>query len=153
MKRLLALAALLLVTGCASLSLQKPQVSVIDIEPQQATLLEQSFKLTLRLQNPNDRPLSADGIAFQIRLADSDFGNGVSNGPISVPAYGDTTVDVTLHTTLAAWLRQAGRFLDGQHQSMPYEISGHLNGLNGWGTVPFKTQGELKLPKVLSAPQ
>jgi LEA14-like dessication related protein len=153
MKRLAALFALLILTGCASLSMQKPQVNVIDIEPQQATLLEQTFKLTLRIQNPNDRPLSADGLAFQIRLGDSDFGNGVSNGPIAVPAYGDTTVDVTLHTTLAAWLRQAGRFLDGQHQSLPYEISGKLNGLNGWGTVPFNTHGELKLPKALAAPQ
>jgi LEA14-like dessication related protein len=153
MKRCLALLALLFVTGCASLIGQKPEVRVIDIQPQSATLLEQTSKLVLRIQNPNDKPLSADGLAFEIKLADQSFGNGVSAGPIAVPAYGDTTVDVTLHTTLAAWLRQAGSFIDGQHSTLPYEISGHLNGLNGWGTVPFRSHGELKLPKALSGPQ
>ncbi len=131
-------------TGCPSLPVNKPEVTLVNVTPQSATLVEQTFMVTLRIQNPNDKPLQANGLAFQLSLNGEKLGQGVSNGSINVPAYGENTVDLSVHTTLAAWLKQFGS-KGLRSGNMPYEISGQLNGLNGIGIIPFRKKGELKL--------
>ena len=131
-------------TACPSLPTQKPEVTLVNVTPQSATFFEQSFVVKLRIQNPNEKPFTADGIAFQLSLNGEKLGQGVSNSKIDVPAYGEGEVDVTVRTTLASWLKQFGS--KGMRRgNMPYEISGHLNGLQGIGAIPFRKRGELKL--------
>lgn len=145
MRRLFSLLLLCVgLTACPSLPVNKPEVTLVNVTPQSATLVEQTFTVTLRIQNPNDKPLQANGLAFQLSLNGEKLGQGVSNGRISIPAYGESTIDLNVHTTLAAWFKQLGS-KGLRSGSMPYEISGQLNGLNGIGVVPFRKKGELKL--------
>ncbi|WP_230369284.1 LEA type 2 family protein [Paludibacterium denitrificans] len=79
MKTVMARLLAVLLTSCASFSLQKPQIHIADIQPVKTTLLEQSFDLTLRVQNPNNRELTAKGISFDLNVAGEKLATGVSN--------------------------------------------------------------------------
>jgi hypothetical protein len=91
---ILAVAALL--AGCAGLGqLDKPpRVTLAGLEPVQVELLEQRFVAVLRVQNPNPVALPIDGLEYTLAINGSDFAEGVSSQRITVPAYGEKTLEV-----------------------------------------------------------
>ncbi|POZ62829.1 LEA type 2 family protein [Chromobacterium alticapitis] len=140
-----ALLALLL-AGCGSLGLKKPEVSLSNIEPGKSTLFEQNFTVTLRIVNPNAIPLQASGLEFDVMVAGEKLGSGVSDQAISIPANGEGLVPLQVHTSLAAWIRQLANWQQLPGGKMAYEIRGQLKNLNGLATLPFSSHGEWKLP-------
>ncbi|MDC7691172.1 LEA type 2 family protein [Vogesella indigofera] len=140
----LLLAALL--SGCASLSRPQPEVQLADIQPTgKATLFEQEFEVTLRISNPNQQPLSAQGLRFNVSLDGDNFARGASSQPFSIPALGNDTVKVLLNTSLSGWLKQLGK-LAGNHTALRYEIDGTVFGVGGLGDMPFRSRGDWQLP-------
>ncbi|MEE9287677.1 MAG: LEA type 2 family protein, partial [Gammaproteobacteria bacterium] len=77
---LLIFASLALV-GCASIpsELEPPRLTLKNVELLNATLFEQQYLLTLRLQNPNDFDLDIKGMSFDLEINDEEFASGVSN--------------------------------------------------------------------------
>ncbi|TDR82704.1 LEA type 2 family protein [Paludibacterium purpuratum] len=150
MKRKLRACAMLLVLGllgaCGDLSLKKPEVQVASIEAGKTSLLEQDFTVTLRVQNPNDRDLNAQGLYFDLTSHGKKIGSGINNQPIAIPAMGEGTVPLTVHTSLLELLQLTQSALQQGNTTLDYQISGYLDGLNGWGRIPFKREGQLKLP-------
>ncbi len=72
MKYVRALAGLLAVVAlvaCAQIGeTRSPQVNVVDIRLPQGGLLEQRFRVDLRIGNPNDFDLPLDGPTFELDL-------------------------------------------------------------------------------------
>jgi len=145
MNKFFCLLLCLCLSACATLGLQKPQVSVVDIKPVASSLLEQNFDLVLRLQNPNRLPLSATGLSFDLRVNGQQLASAVSKQGIQLPALGETTIQLRLHTTLLGWLKQMGAVMQGNGQ-LDYQLQGKLEGLEGLGDLPFSSTGEWKLP-------
>jgi LEA14-like dessication related protein len=143
------LGSVLLLAGCGMLEMKKPQISVVDIVPAHSTLLEQNFDVTLRVQNPNTRALTAQGLSFEVHVDGDTLANGVSSQPISVPAMSDGLVKIQLHTTLATWFKHLNAVLQSGDGTIAYQIVGRLDGLEGLGSVPFKSEGKWKLPAAL----
>lgn len=137
----------LLLAACSTLSWQKPQVSIADIQPVKSTLFEQTFTLTLRVQNPNDRAISAQGLVFDVAIGGEKLARGVSPQAIAIAALSESLVKVELHTSTRHWLKQIGRLLEHPDSTLDYEISGQLQGLNGLGTLPFRSKGEWHRPQ------
>ena len=137
---------LLLLSGCGSLGLKKPQVGLSNIEPGKSTLFEQNFTVTLRIHNPNPIPLSASGLNFELMLGGEKLGGGASDQAFNVPAQGEGLVALQVHTSLAAWIRQLANWQKLPDGKLDYEIRGELQGLNGLATLPFDNKGEWKLP-------
>ncbi|HJV07083.1 MAG TPA: LEA type 2 family protein [Chromobacteriaceae bacterium] len=146
MKTVMAWLLAVLLTSCASFSLQKPQIHIADIQPVKTTLLEQSFDLTLRVQNPNNRELTAKGISFDLNVAGEKLATGVSNQAVAIPALGEGKIKLRLYTSLGSWLKQAGKFMEKPDGKLDYEIKGYLDGLNGWGRIPFTSRGSWNNP-------
>lgn len=146
MKTLKLLLLSLLLAACSTLSWQKPQVSIADIEPGKSTLFEQTFTLTLRLQNPNNYALSAKGLVFDVAVGGEKLARGVSPQVIQVAALSESLVKVELHTSTRHWLKQVGRLLEHPDSTLDYEINGQLQDINGLGTLPFSSKGEWRRP-------
>ncbi|BEV73684.1 LEA type 2 family protein [Paludibacterium sp. THUN1379] len=138
---------LALLVGCSNLALKKPDVQVANIETGKTTLLSQDFTVTLRVQNPNETALNAQGLSFELMANGKKVANGLSNQPISVPAMGESLVPLTVHTSIIDWLQLAGAAMQQGKTSLNYQINGYLDGLNGWGRIPFTRSGEWQLPK------
>lgn len=144
--RLLVLA--LLVPGCATLSgLDAPRVSVSNITPQDMTLFEQKFVVTLRIQNPNDVALGVKGMSFSLDLNGKPFASGLSGQQVTIPRFGSELVDIEVFSGLTGILRQLQGFVAGGSPQFTYRLRGkaYLDQPASI-TLPVDEQGEIALP-------
>lgn len=144
----IAVAALAL-SGCAGLTGQGEPVSVTvsDLRMGTASVLEQQYFVTLRIQNPNDRDLAIRGVAFQLELNDKAFAKGTTGQAVAVPRFSTATVEVETLSTLGSILRQVGDVSGGTlPEQFRYRIKGRLFQEGAGGPLPFDDRGELKLP-------
>lgn len=145
--RVAAVMLMLVLGGCAGLGdLKKPDVQVVSVEPGKATLLGQDFTMVLRVLNPNNRELKAQGLYFELSSNGQQLATGVSNKPIVLPALGETTIPLTIHASLGDLFRLAGNALTSGKPSIGYHISGYLEGFGNWGRIPFSRDYQLNLP-------
>jgi LEA14-like dessication related protein len=153
---LLAAGALAL-AACAGvpLGLEAPRVSLADIGLAGGGLLEQRFRLTLRVHNPNDRDIPIDGLAFAVELNGVEFAQGASNRPVLLQRLGDTLVEVEGVTNLLAVFQQLRALRPGPEalESLPYRLHGKLHSGGVLGAIPFDRRGEIALPEELGGPR
>lgn len=150
----LRLCGLMLLTvwlgGCASLSShpEPVRVTVSDLRVIEATMLEQVYGLTLRVQNPNDTPIEFQGMSFKLAINDLEFGSGVSDSRVTVPAFGDAKVEVRLVSTLFRLFRHLRALQDDSDGPLSYQIAGRISLADRLGWLRFREQGELDLRSI-----
>ena len=140
--------AALALAACSGLpmGLESPKVSVADIRLTGGGLLEQRFRLTLRVHNPNDRDIPVDGLSFVLDLNDAEFAQGATNRPVTLERLSDTLVEVEGVSNLAAVLDQLQQFgtSPDRREAVSYRLHGTL--VSGtMGRVPFDRRGEISL--------
>ncbi|MFM1892496.1 MAG: hypothetical protein RLZ44_1573 [Pseudomonadota bacterium] len=138
-----------LLAGCAGLGKYRDpvRVTVSDIRVLETTMLEQLYAVTLRIQNPNEQPLAVRGGSFDLEINGRDFGSGVSDAQVTVPAFGDAKVEVRMVSTLFGMLRVIQSFQERERESLEYDISGRLAVEHSFTGLSFRETGELTLPK------
>lgn len=134
--------------GCATLGglTESPRVSLVGIEPVDFQLFEQRYRVTLRIQNPNDLDISIRGLDYEIVVNDRVFARGVSGKPITVPAWGESIAEVEVVTTLWRVMEQLEQLGVRDELSLDYMISGRVNVDGIPVPVPFDHQDTLRLP-------
>jgi LEA14-like dessication related protein len=137
---------MMLLSGCASMTLAKPEIHVTRIQLGKTSLAGQDFEVELSVKNPNALPLNAKGLYFELWANGQKLATGESTRPLTIPANGEGTVPISLHTSLAAWLNQAGVALGSGQKTVNYRIEGYLDDLDGWGRLPFSRDGSWALP-------
>lgn len=141
----LILAAILFPISCARLTMKPPSVTVTSIEVVDATVFEQRFSFTLRVQNPNDIDIPLKGLSFEVELNDRPFARGVSDRAITVPRFSEELLEVTAVSSLTGILLQINEWTRGERTSISYRIKGTLStGLPGG--LNFDEKGVLELP-------
>jgi len=139
---LLCLAVVQTACSLSALRPDPPQVSLADLRLEKLGLFEQRYGLTLRLRNPNDYPLKVSGLDFTVALNGRQFADGVAPDGFSLPANGETTVDVTVTSDLGHVLDLIREWSAGD-EKLAYRLSGHAR-LADWGlSVPFERSGQL----------
>jgi LEA14-like dessication related protein len=140
MRKLLVL-VLFVLAGCASLlGLKPPEVALADVRLVEARLLEQRFRLTLRVSNPNDRDIRIDGLRFTMELAGQRFGQGVSGEQVVLKRLSETSVPVEVSAQL---LNLLGK-LKGGDEGLDYRLQGEVI-THDYGTLPFTRTGKFRL--------
>ncbi len=142
---------LLLTSACATLSpYSEPlRVTLVSVEPYEATLLEQRYRARIRIQNPNDRALEVKGASFQLELNGHEFAHGVAGDPFTVPGFGEQLVEVYIVSTLFTLFTQIRELQEGGREKIDYRISGSLSVVGGVARVPFERSGELDFSGML----
>ncbi len=142
---LMGLAALFALAACAQIGeMRSPQVHVVDIRLLQSSLLEQRFRVDLRIGNPNDFDLPLDGLTFELDLNGRHFAEGFTNQTVTVPRLGEARISVDASTTLIDMIEQA--LILGQRAELSYRIEGvvYLRGLSR-RQVPYQRGGRMRL--------
>ena len=144
MRKIIALLFVILLNGCAALqsAIETPHVTLNNLQVVDMTLLEQRYAVTLRVQNPNPIPLPITGMNFQLDINDAELGRGVTNEAVTVPAYGETLVEVKLVSNLMRIFNQIRGMESGKAQSLRYRLSGGLSISSRMGKLPFEYLGE-----------
>jgi LEA14-like dessication related protein len=138
----------LAITACASLGgyQEAPKVSLANIKVLDVGLLEQKLGLTIRVQNPNDKELPIKAFSYDLLLNGAQFASGVSANPVTVPAFGNGTVDVEAFSTLGSVLRQFAEYRKGGLNKVSYRIKGKAILTDSSIRLPFDFSGEVGLP-------
>lgn len=146
----LTILSLMLISGCASLrpSYNKPDISLANVEMLRANLWEQSFRLQLRIDNPNDRNLPIRGMHYQVYLNDIRLATGVSDNHFDVPAYGSEYFELNVRSNLWRHLADLGKLVENR-QPVAYRIEGHIRtGLLIAPTITLRESGSLDPAKL-----
>lgn len=151
MQRRFSLCFLLLLTllsGCAAwregFDLEQPRVDLVDLRVLDMGLMQQRYAVVLNVQNPNSREIPVQGLSYQLKLAGEPFAHGVSAKSFTLPAYGETQLEVELTTNLVTTVRRVQALLENDEQSLSYDFSGKID-VARIGKIPFQNEGELSL--------
>ena len=151
MKQTCHIAFALLVTwmaGCAGPGYygDAVRVTVSDIEVIEASMLEQLYRVTLRVQNRDDQAIEIRGGSFDLAINGSDFGSGVTDQHLSVAAFSDAKLEVRMVSTVFGMLRLIRGLQARDGEPLGYEISGRFSVGGDFGGLRFHEAGEITLP-------
>lgn len=134
-----------LISGCASLANklnpEPPKVTLLGITPVKMEVLQQTFRLTLNLQNPNDFDLPIRGLQFNAAINDDDFASGVSNNAIDLPAFGEAEMEVEVRSGLMQIIDNLSKL--GSAESLDYSLRGSVKVEGIPVRLNFKERGTL----------
>ena len=131
--------------GCASLpeATTPPNLSLVSMEPVEVTPFEQKYRLTVRLQNPNDHALEISGMSYILEVNGQPLLNGVSDASVTVPRFGESLIELSGVSTLFGFVRQIQALQEHKTQGMQYKLSGKLALVNRFGSLLFSYEGIL----------
>lgn len=140
---------LLSLAGCAGFGGHRDavRVTVSAVEVLESTVFEQLYRVTLRIQNRSESPINIRGGRFDLVVNGRDFGAGVTDSRLTVPAYTDATLDVRMVSTLFGMVRLFQGLSEPGRSTLRYEISGRFSTDNAIGGLGFREQGEIALPE------
>ena len=146
-KLLLAwLSCLLVLAGCASLGGADPlRVTLAGVESLPGQGMEVRMAVKLRVQNPNDAPVSFDGVSVTLELRGMDFASGVSDASGTVPRFGETVLSVPVTVSAFAVARQVISLASGDNPKIEFVASGKLSD-GSFGGARFESKGSFDLP-------
>jgi len=138
-----------LLSACAGITYhaEPPQISISNIQLIDAQLLEQSYKLTLRVQNTNDFPLFIKGLSYKLHINGTEFAHGVSKQTLNVLPYEEQLLTVSLVSNTFGLIKQLKSL---NNKALNFRLSGHVS----HGTIanpislyslPFEKAGTLDL--------
>lgn len=144
--RRLAVLASLLLAACAALvpKLEPPRLEVSGVNFISGDRAHQQIGLKVHVTNPNARSIAVQRIDYGIALAGTDFAQGTTAAPFTVPASGTTDFDIKLTADLLTALKVLGQHLG--EREIPYRVTGTLHLAEGvLRSVPFTSNGSLAL--------
>ena len=136
------------VVGCAGLgkTLEPPRVNLSNVQFQESKALESVLQVELRVFNTNEVPIRVKGLDCDLELNGRSFAKGVSSVDKEIPAFGTTTVPVTLYSSVVDLFR--GMLGLSRNEKLKFGVSGRLHLEGGFlmpTVIPFKAEEELAL--------
>ena len=146
LKALLASLLLLSLNGCNTFLQQEMnplRVWLTDISIVSLGLPEQTYRVKLRMQNPNALPLSVRGLNLHLHINAKHLAHGVSNQSIGLPALSEKVVEMSVQSReldLAEVVQSVKPPLLG---NLLYELEGRVLMANDIPPIPFAGSGYL----------
>lgn len=136
-----------LVSACAVMHLQAPDITPTAVELTDVQLNEQHFKVTLHVQNPNDRALPIKYVKCALAVEGVEIGRGESVTAFNVPAHGETDFDMMVTTNIASSVPDLLIKVARGGQLPSYRLSGTVNpDIAYLPPIPFSKSGTIQIP-------
>lgn len=143
---MLALCAALCACGSLGRVVDPPRVTLTNVALVQANLLEQRYRLTLRVQNPNSMAIPIRGLDYAVKLSGIDFASGTTPNGFTLAALGEDTVDIDVSTNLLDSARQIYTLLRQKPDNLDYQLSGKIVvDMPFIKSIPFSRTGQVDL--------
>jgi LEA14-like dessication related protein len=137
----------LLLSACAVMHLQAPDITPTAVELVDAQLTQQRFKVTLHVQNPNDRALPIKWVHCSLQVEGVEVGQGEITEPFNVPAHGETDIDMVVTTNFASSVPDLIMRIARGGQLPSYRLSGTVNpDISLLPPIPFSKSGQIEIP-------
>jgi len=140
--------------GCATLLAPSHDfsLSVTNLLPTEASLLETTAVLTLRLTNEMPRPVTLVGGVHRLMFNGTYVGRAVTNERITVPQLGTLTQTVTVHLENLTLMRKLAELSRDASPTIRYQLDSKLHPAEGEGLRSFDatTRGELDVGELMN---
>ena len=147
-RALLLLAISMLLTACPpfAANFEKPVLSFVSITLDGGNLLQQNFRVLMRIHNPNRRALPIKGLSADLRLSGEEVASGAVDRPFVVSASGDTDIELTIKANMALALLTLSQHPESRGDGISYELTGEAAvDLPFFRTMAFHQSGTLSL--------
>lgn len=134
----------MLLSSCATLSpdFEKPELQLTNLSMLPAQGLEQRFRLTFRVTNPNNISFPVDGMNFKLNLRGLQVATGVSDKKFVLEPLSDNTFEVDVSASLFNSGRVLLDIMNSKPQELAYEINAKIFTSKGlWGSIPVTRSG------------
>lgn len=132
MRRVMLIVILLALTGCAGLSLQEPEVHLVDLRLGATEGLSQLLEVDLVIVNPNRMALQLDAVRYQLHIEGFRLVSGTSTVPLTVPAGGEAHYTVPARVNLLAGVDLLRMLMSRPLHSLSYRLDAELEPHRGW---------------------
>lgn len=144
---LLAVSALF--SGCANLptgSFDPPEIELVGLEPVRGAGMEARFRVALRIVNPNDSTLSIRGMAYDVSLRDHKLLSGVSDEPLELGPFSETTTKLEVAAGMLGSLALLRNLMTNPPaEGLPYALNAKLSTGGLLGTVRVNREGLIQI--------
>ena len=126
---LLVALVLIAIAGCHHEPRPRPpwvDVSISQMSSGEMGVLEQTYNLKLRVQNPNNYDINADGLSFTIEANGRVFAKGVNNQAVLIPRLGETLVQVKAISDLSRIAAQINSAQSMRNEGLRYRLVGRF---------------------------
>jgi LEA14-like dessication related protein len=145
----IACTAAMLLGSCAVMHLQAPAISLTSVELTDVQIDQQQFSVHLHVQNPNDRPLPIKSVSCTLEVEGVEVGQGKSVAPFSVPANGDSDVEMLVTTNFATSVPNLLLRVVQRKQLPEYHLSGWVNPDKALlPPIPFSKSDQITIPQM-----
>jgi len=147
---LLVLAALALIGAGAVLLLRRlvpPDVTLISLRPERLSAGEQTFRVGLRVDNPNPLPMPLFAMTYRLWIEERDIASGQSSFQRWIPARGEADIEVLVSGD-ARRLASTLPALALTRQPWDYRIEGTVSVLPRW-RLPYRHVGKTDVKGIL----
>jgi len=136
-KGLSVLTAVMLLSSCAffSPSYEKPEVSLIKVEPLDRDGLEQRIVVGLNIVNPSSSALKISGLSYRLKLQDIKVITGVTSGLKPIPSFSESRVELQASVNLFSGFRVLESVLKSNGGPVSYELETKIS--TGWWKFPI----------------
>lgn len=138
----------ILLSSCSSLSsfVERPGLSVANFSMVDGNLFQQTFRVRLKIDNPNSFALPILGLNYGLNIAGVDVADGTNADGVNIPANGTDYLDIDLSTNLLRSLPDLTDVIRTGGKDLSYSFSGNLNLDNAFiKKVPFNKTGTFNL--------
>lgn len=144
---LIILAAVSMVTGCATLhpDFETPTVAVSAIRALPSESIAPRFEIDLHIINPNRTALTLQGIAYSLKLDGHKLLTGVGNDLPTIDGYGEGDVTLIASTDLLSSIRFVADLMNAQSGAINYELEAKLDVGGFRPTIHVSEKGEINL--------
>lgn len=127
--RISLLVLILMVSGCASLSMpfERPEVKLVSVKLLPSDGMEQRLVIGLRITNPNSVSLNLVGMKYSLSLQGFDLLSGVSKDIPSIGGYSDTSLEVIATVDWLNGIRLLHSLMSRTESSVSYELDAKLD--------------------------
>jgi len=136
---------MLLVFGCTTAvkpDTLSPRIAFLGMLPVEIGLLEQTFQVRLRIENPNGFPLPIKGLDYELFVNGEQFLVGAAAVPTEIAPFESVVVQLPGRGSILEWINSQEPWDGG---SVSYRITGHAHLAEGFGRIPFERDGEIRL--------
>jgi len=135
----------LVISSCAGIGqslLQAPDIKVTNVRVTHLSLTNQNIVFTLGIDNPNPIPIPLKGLTYKLDLNGVEFASGFNESDISIPAGGNSVMDLNINGDLLSFIQKFGGIKQG---GLDYNLSGDIALLNRSLRFPYSQGGKLNL--------
>lgn len=134
----------LLLSSCASWApdYEKPDLQLTNLQLLPSQGLEQRFRLSFRIMNPNNAAFPVEGMNFKLSLRGLQVATGVSDKSFVMQPLSENTFEVDVSASLFNSGRVVLDILNAKSQELAYEVNAKIFTHKAfWGSIPVTHTG------------